>query len=72
MLYIILVSDRYVNNCIILSQKLLETASEQQRADLKSGVNMIVNEMGQRFKFMSIFPKKNRDLFSDNPPAGFM
>ncbi|KAI1287060.1 Protein arginine methyltransferase NDUFAF7, mitochondrial [Halotydeus destructor] len=52
-------------------QKLLEMATQEEQVALKSGVNMVVNEMGQRFKFLSLFPRNNRDHFLNNPPAGF-
>jgi NADH dehydrogenase [ubiquinone] 1 alpha subcomplex assembly factor 7 len=53
-------------------EKLMASATtEEEKATLRSGVDMVVNQMGQRFKFLSIFPKNNRQLFSDNPPAGF-
>lgn len=54
-------------------QKLMESAtSEEQKNAIKSGVNKIVNEMGQRFKLLSIFPQNNAKYFQDNPPAGFL
>ena len=54
-------------------QKLLDnTTDEEEKNTLKSGVNMIVNEMGDKFKFLSFFPKNNRDYFHNNPPPGFL
>ena len=55
-----------------LLQKLLEcTKSEEEKTNLKSGVDKIMNEMGQRFKFLSLFPLSNKEFFQNNPPAGF-
>jgi len=54
-------------------QKLLENTPDQaDKDDLRSGVNMIVNEMGEKFKFLSLFPKGSRDVFLNNPPPGFL
>lgn len=46
-------------------------ANEQQKADLKSGVDMLLKDMGDRYKFMAVFPRNYRKTFADNPPAGF-
>ena len=52
--------------------RLLEKVSDPEEAQkLKSGVKMITEDMGQRFKVFSIFPKEAKHLFRDNPPAGF-
>lgn len=52
--------------------RLLENVKDPEEAEkLKSGVKMITEEMGQRFKVFSIFPKESKNLFRNNPPAGF-
>ena len=52
--------------------KLLKNVKDEEEAQkLKSGVKMITEEMGQRFKVFSIFPKESKHLFRNNPPAGF-
>lgn len=50
---------------------LLSNASQRGKESLISGSNMIVNEMGQRYKFLAIFPKDSKPLFDGDPPAGF-
>ncbi|KAK4337421.1 hypothetical protein RND71_043878 [Anisodus tanguticus] len=54
-----------------LSKLLKNEKDEKEAQKLKSGVNMITEEMGQRFKFISIFPKESKHLFRNDPPAGF-
>lgn len=51
--------------------QLLENASAEERENLKSGVKMMVDDMGERFKFMALFPRGTESLFINNPPAGF-
>jgi len=54
-------------------QKLLQNCQDANEAEkLKSGVKMITEEMGQRFKVFSIFPQESKHLFRNNPPAGFL
>lgn len=49
------------------------TPDEKEKADLISGVKMLImTEMGERFKFMSFFPLKASKLLENNPPAGFV
>lgn len=31
----------------------------------------MTNEMGERYKFLAIFPKESEHLFDGDPPAGF-
>lgn len=53
-------------------EKLLQTAeSERAKENLKSGVKMITEEMGQRFAFLAMFPKESHQLFGNDPPAAF-
>lgn len=49
-----------------------KASSEKECLELKSGSDLIINEMGDRYRFMSIFPKGAEPLFGDDPPAGFM
>lgn len=53
-------------------QRLLEDASEEEKKDLASGVQMLMKDMGERFKFLSLFPRDCKQMFQDNPPAGFV
>ena len=49
------------------------TQDEKEKADLISGVKMmIMTEMGERFMFMCFFPLKAVKLLANNPPAGFL
>ena len=50
----------------------MENCSEKDKKELKSGVDMLLNEMGERYKFLSMFPSNARSIFIDNPPAGFV
>jgi NADH dehydrogenase [ubiquinone] 1 alpha subcomplex assembly factor 7 len=51
---------------------LLErSTSEKEKEDLITSANLMINDMGQRYKFMSIFPKGTDHLFDNDPPAGF-
>uniref|UniRef100_A0A0B6ZBR9 Uncharacterized protein n=1 Tax=Arion vulgaris TaxID=1028688 RepID=A0A0B6ZBR9_9EUPU len=49
---------------------LLQKASQTEWSSLVSGYNMLMSpeQMGERFKFMSIMPK----LTGDYTPAGFV
>lgn len=51
--------------------RLLERASPEAAEDLESGASFMTNEMGDRYKFLSIFPKGSEHLFVGDPPAGF-
>lgn len=55
-----------------LNRLLQNVENEEEAEKLKSGVKMITEEMGQRFKVFSIFPKESKHLFRNNPPAGFL
>lgn len=50
---------------------LMKNASEHEQKELMSGVKMICEDMGQRYKFLSMFPLNTEHLFHKNPPAGF-
>jgi SAM-dependent MidA family methyltransferase len=50
---------------------LKSSQNEKQKSDLKSGVEMLLKEMGQKFKFLSLFPQNSQQLFIDNPCPGF-
>lgn len=50
---------------------LLRNAKEDQRDELISGVKMITEDMGERYKFLAMFPKGTEHLFKSDPPAGF-
>lgn len=51
---------------------LLENCkSEESRNDLISGANMMLQSMGQRYRFLALFPKGTDHLFVHDPPAGF-
>lgn len=54
-----------------LNRLLKKAKDEEEASKLKSGVKMITEDMGQRFKVFSIFPKESKHLFRENPPAGF-
>jgi len=49
----------------------LGQSSEEERKHLESGVEMLLKEMGERYKFLSVFPSNYGNMFADNPPAGF-
>ncbi|RWS09403.1 NADH dehydrogenase [ubiquinone] complex I: assembly factor 7-like protein, partial [Leptotrombidium deliense] len=53
-------------------QRLLKNANEKEAEELRSGVDMILNDMGERFKLLSLFPKNSADKFKDNPSPGFV
>lgn len=55
-------------------QKLLKTATtEEQKKQIASGYDMLVNpeKMGERFKFLGLFPQDMQEDLVENPPAGF-
>jgi len=45
--------------------------SEEYSRALITGGNMMLEDMGQRYRFMALFPKSSGYLFKDDPPAGF-
>lgn len=49
----------------------MEECSENQKSHLQSGYNMIMNSMGQRFKFFAIFPNVLKEYLKKHPVAGF-
>jgi NADH dehydrogenase [ubiquinone] 1 alpha subcomplex assembly factor 7 len=51
--------------------QLLENCSQEEKKDLESGVEMLLKDMGERYKFLALFPSNYRNMFADNPPAGF-
>lgn len=50
---------------------LLEECPEDQKSTLQSGYNMVMNSMGERFKFFSMFPSVLKDHLKKYPVAGF-
>lgn len=50
---------------------LLEQAEAREKDELTSGADLMLNEMGQRYRFLSFFPKQSAHLFDGDPPAGF-
>lgn len=50
---------------------LLEMADNEAKNDLISGADMMTNDMGERYKFLALFPKNTESLFEADPPAGF-
>lgn len=51
---------------------LLEKADEESKRDLISGADMLINDMGNRYKFLALFPNGTDTLFEADPPAGFI
>ncbi len=45
--------------------------TEDVRNNIESSYNMLINEMGSRFQFLSIFPATMRPIHERFPPAGF-
>lgn len=53
-------------------ESLLNAAKSKEVEDeLASGADMLLNDMGHRYKFMAVFPDNTKHLFQDDPPAGF-
>lgn len=54
-------------------EKLLVNCNDDEKELLKSGLDMLVNpqKMGQRFKFLSIFPRVLLDHLTKFPVSGF-
>lgn len=63
----------FLNRCGLQARLnvLLENASAKEREELISGANLMTDDMGQRYKFLAIFPKESGHLFEGDPPAGF-
>lgn len=51
----------------------MEKSSGEQKDLLKSGYEMLVDndQMGQRFKFLSVYPKVLEQHLKKNPPTAF-
>lgn len=54
-----------------LDSLLSDTENEEQKEELSSGASMLVDSMGDRYKFMALFPKGSGKQFEGDPPAGF-
>lgn len=54
-----------------LSSLLGKVTEEKEREDLVTGADMMINDMGERYKFLAVFPKDSTHLFVKDPPAGF-
>jgi NADH dehydrogenase [ubiquinone] 1 alpha subcomplex assembly factor 7 len=54
-----------------LDSLLARAASDSEKQELISGASLMTEEMGQRYRFMSMFPKSLERLFENDPPAGF-
>ena len=54
-------------------EQLYKHSSSEEKKQLESAYKMLVSpdQMGQRFKFMSIFPKNMEQIYAKFPPAGF-
>lgn len=50
---------------------LLKNSDDEGRKELISGAQMMIEDMGTRYKFLSLFPKEASHLFESDPPAGF-
>lgn len=63
---------QYLIQCGI--QARLETlmkSNKHNHEDLKTSAEMLIEQMGQRYRIMAMFPKNADNLFVDDPPAGF-
>ncbi|KAJ8309164.1 hypothetical protein KUTeg_014038 [Tegillarca granosa] len=60
----------YNMGMIVRLKKLLDNAKPENRKDLVSGFEMLINpdKMGEKFKFFAMLPKKDKDHI----PAGFV
>lgn len=56
---------------IRLVHLMKQTPDDQTRANLQSGVKMLLHDMGSKFKFFAMFPKSFSNLFENDPPAAF-
>lgn len=63
----------YLLKCGLQSRlnRLLEKADEKEKEVISSESHMMVNEMGQRYRLLALFPKSSKPLFDGDPPAGF-
>lgn len=50
---------------------LMEKANEEEKEDLISGAELMTEDMGDRYKFLALYPKGCEHLFAADPPAGF-
>lgn len=50
---------------------LSRSKDDKEKEDLSSGASMLIDSMGDRYKFMALFPKDAGNLFKNDPPAGF-
>lgn len=50
---------------------LVSKATDKEKSDLLSGASMMIDDMGDRYKFCAIYPKGTEPLFENDPPAGF-
>lgn len=64
----------FLTNCGLQArlQVLLKNASEDEKRDLLTGAEMIIEDMGTRYRFMALFPATCKAMFEQDPPAGFM
>ncbi|XP_013781570.1 protein arginine methyltransferase NDUFAF7, mitochondrial-like [Limulus polyphemus] len=55
-------------------EKLLKSATPELEKELKSGYDMLVSpeKMGDRFKFLALYPTDMQELLAKQPPAGFL
>lgn len=51
-----------------------KATTEEQKELLKSGYEMLVenNQMGERFKFLAVYPKVLKDHLEKYPPTAFV
>lgn len=63
----------FLNRCGIQArlEVLLAKADESGKKDLITGTNMILEDMGERYRFMALYPAACQSLFRNDPPAGF-
>ncbi|XP_035206215.1 protein arginine methyltransferase NDUFAF7 homolog, mitochondrial-like isoform X2 [Stegodyphus dumicola] len=54
-------------------EQLMQGASVENQNSLKSGCDMLINpeQMGERFKFLALYPLVLKDFLSRYPPPGF-
>jgi NADH dehydrogenase [ubiquinone] 1 alpha subcomplex assembly factor 7 len=56
---------------IRLAQLMRKATDEQTRQQLQSGLRMLLQDMGEKFKFFAVFPEKSAKIFENDPPAAF-
>lgn len=63
----------FLNRCGIQARLeiLLANAGESEKEDLITGTNMILEDMGERYRFMALYPAACKSFFEQDPPAGF-